>query len=98
LGTFCTSIESIIANEIFQRRLPADVPYVYDDASIRTVVRCLITLAAAVLLLIPIVILSFVHGKKQALIVIVLFTMGFSVTLSVFTGGKNHELMEATAA
>ena len=88
----------ITANEIFQRRLPSDVPYVYDDATIRIVVRCLITLAATVLLLIPIVILSFVHGKKQALIVIVLFTIGFSLTLSVFTGGKDHELMGATAA
>ena len=71
----------------------------YSKARISILVRLLICLLAVVLLMVPVVLLLLVPSLNPIkIIVIVLFTLFFSVVLSVCTRARRHEVFGATAA
>ena len=64
-----------------------------------TFVRLLITILAVALLMVPVVVLfrdSEDTGIK--IVVVLLFTLVFSMALSIFTKAQRHEVFAATAA
>ncbi|KAK4117400.1 hypothetical protein N656DRAFT_841078 [Canariomyces notabilis] len=60
--------------------------------------RAINTAASAILLVAPIIILHFVKDGIKSLILIVVWTVGFSVAMSLITEAKNSEIMMASAA
>jgi len=71
----------------------------YSKRRIDTFVRLIISMLAVALLIAPTVVL-FQAEESNALriIVILLFTLAFSVALSVFTKAQRHETFAGTAA
>ena len=84
-----------------EQRATTDDVYVhlYSKGRINILVRLVICLLAVVLLMVPVVLLLLVPSLSSIkIMVIVLFTMFFSVVLSVCTRAKRHEVFGATAA
>ncbi|KAK4983221.1 hypothetical protein LTR66_008916 [Elasticomyces elasticus] len=83
-----------------QRSSTADpLVYLYSKKRIDTLVRLLITMLAVALLMAPVIVL-FRAKESDAIkiVVILLFTLFFSVALSIFTKAKRQEVFAATAA
>ena len=71
----------------------------YSKRRIDTFVRLIITVLAVALLMAPVVVLFRAEESGAIkILIILLFTLGFSVALSVFTRAQRHELLAATAA
>ncbi|KAK4994332.1 hypothetical protein LTR66_005604 [Elasticomyces elasticus] len=83
-----------------QRASTADsLVYLYSKRRIDTLVRLLITMLAVALLMAPVVVLFRAEESDAIKIVVVLlFTVFFSVALSMFTKAKRQEVFAATAA
>jgi uncharacterized protein YebE (UPF0316 family) len=64
----------------------------------KKITRAIITAASTILLVIPIIILHFVKDEIKPLILIVVWSVGFSVAMSIITEAKNSEIMMASAA
>jgi hypothetical protein len=62
------------------------------------VTKTLVTAIAALLLLIPIIVLFYLHTDSGRLIAVALFTIAFSSSLSLLTRAKTSEIFAATAA
>jgi hypothetical protein len=74
--------------------------HIYSKRRIGILSRLLNTLLAVVLLIAPVIVL-FITRRKPAAIkiaIISVFTIAFSVALSLFTKAKRHEVFAATAA
>ena len=71
----------------------------YSKARINILVRLVICILAVVQLMVPVALLLFVPALGSVkIIVIILFTLFFSVILSICTRAKRHEVFGATAA
>lgn len=84
-----------------EQRNTTDDAYVhlYSKSRISKVVRLIICIQAVVLLMIPVVLLLLVPSLSSVkIVVIVLFTLFFSLVLSMCTRAKRHEVFGATAA
>lgn len=66
-------------------------------ATIDVATRILVSLLAGIFLLIPMIVMSFINGKKCLLITASLFVLLFAITLSITSRATNQELMVATA-
>lgn len=73
--------------------------YLFSKPRIDRFARILVTCLAVALLMAPVVVL-FQDGESGAvkIVVILVFTLGFSAALSVFTKAKRHEVFASTAA
>jgi hypothetical protein len=73
----------------------------YDRNRISTLVRLIITITAAVILIIPVFVLfgtSKTTSGMTKVLIIFLFTLAFAAALAVSTQAKKHEIFAATAA
>ncbi|KAF2460690.1 hypothetical protein BDY21DRAFT_336129 [Lineolata rhizophorae] len=71
----------------------------YSKARIDTFARLVITILAVALLMVPVVVLfSTTETGGLKIAIILLFTLFFSISLSLFTKAKRHEVFAATAA
>ncbi|KAI9931243.1 hypothetical protein ASPWEDRAFT_166809 [Aspergillus wentii DTO 134E9] len=74
------------------------VLYTYDDDMVAAMVRLILTLVTSVMLIIPIIILYFVKGGPNPLIIVTICTLAVAVTIAMTTDCKNHEILMAAAA
>ncbi|KAH7074966.1 hypothetical protein BKA63DRAFT_325389 [Paraphoma chrysanthemicola] len=70
----------------------------YSDATITKVARTVVLILSSILLLAPIVLLYFVKSGFYPLLVIILWTIGFTALTSILTTSRNTEVMMASAA
>jgi hypothetical protein len=63
----------------------------------RSVSHKIASFLAAVLILIPVVVLHFVHNAGMRLLVLVIFSLAFTFCLAFFTGARASEVFAATA-
>jgi uncharacterized membrane protein YagU involved in acid resistance len=75
------------------RRRPLHISPVVDVAA-----RILVAVIGGLLLLVPMSVLSFVTAFKWVLVVTFLFTIVFSLALSIVSRASNEQMMGATAA
>ena len=69
----------------------------YSRATIRRVVKIILTLLAVVLLLAPVVALYYVQRPWAKLVVIAIFLLCFALALALWTKSQNHETFVALA-
>ena len=94
-----TNISICTLTEVQLQGPVTDSSYSYAKRRIDTFVRLIITLLAVALLMVPVVVLfADPNGTAMKIVVVLLFTLFFSIALSVFTGAKRHEVFAATAA
>ena len=73
--------------------------HLYSKYRIDFLVRLTLTIISVLLLMAPTALLFLVQGHyKLKLILIMIFTLFFSVAMGVFTKAKRHEMFAATAA
>ncbi len=60
--------------------------------------KMLVTIIATLLLLIPIVVLYYIHKTSLRLLAIAMFTIAFSASLALLTRAKASDIFTATAA
>ncbi|MCJ1267159.1 hypothetical protein MMC22_007044 [Lobaria immixta] len=73
--------------------------HLYSKYRVDVIVRLTLTIITVLLLMAPTAALYLVHGHaKLKIVLIVIFTLLFSLALGVFTKAKRHEMFAATAA
>jgi hypothetical protein len=70
----------------------------YISSSIDNIARLLMSIAAGLFLLVPMIALSYIHSKGIRLAATSLFVVFFAVALSTASKATNQELITATAA
>jgi hypothetical protein len=64
----------------------------------RIAFRAILTLITSMVLLIPVVVLSFIGEKSQAVVTVAICTALIAVILAVATDCRNHEIIMAVSA
>lgn len=73
--------------------------HLYSKTRINFLVRLTLTVISVLLLMAPTALLFLVRGHgKLKIVLVMIFTLIFGVTLGVFTKAKHHEMFAATAA
>ena len=92
-------IKRILASP--EQRKKSDDPYVrlYSKRRIDILARLILTIVSTALLVAPTAVLFLVHDSNIVKIMLIMvFTLLFSMALSVMTKAKRHEAFAATAA
>ncbi|GIJ90560.1 hypothetical protein Asppvi_009517 [Aspergillus pseudoviridinutans] len=102
LETIVSKLSTIVIrvkwlNREEQRWDESQVLYASDDR-VRKAMQVATVLASSSSLLIPVIVLYFVHSPAARLLCIILFTFLFSTLLALFTRAKSSEIFAATAA
>lgn len=59
--------------------------------------RQVIAFAGGIILVIPVILMNFITGRNNALIIMSCFVVGFAVLIGIFTRATNQEVLAATA-
>lgn len=70
----------------------------YDDSKVLRVASIMTTLISSALPIASIIALNYIDGVIIRLVVVALFTMAFSLVISLMTNAKRVEIFAATAA
>ncbi|KAL5359892.1 hypothetical protein BJX96DRAFT_174779 [Aspergillus floccosus] len=71
--------------------------YIFDDNMVQTTFRAMITILTFVVLLTPIVVLSYLEEKRKMLVVIVVCTAAAATIMAMTTNCREHEIMVAAS-
>ncbi|KAA8651610.1 uncharacterized protein ATNIH1004_000500 [Aspergillus tanneri] len=71
--------------------------YTFDDNMVQTTFRAMITILTFVVLLTPIVVLSYLEKKRKMLVVIVVCTAAAATIMAMTTNCREHEIMIAAS-
>lgn len=87
-------------NEPFAPEEGGDTPFrLYGTSSqVRSIGDKFTSILATILILIPVIVLHFVTDPDHRLIIVVAFSLSFTVAMTVLSGAKRAELVAASAA
>ena len=97
--SFSDIVQKLLSGPSQRKKSDDAYVHLYSKYRIDVLVRLILTVIAVILLMAPTALLFLIPGHPRLkIILIMIFTLLFSVAMGVFTKAKRHEMFAATAA